>query len=177
MQGAAEVQGLIPGTVAAGAASLLLSIITLAYIRNLYGWIGSLFGRAEYLWSGGMGFDIPYARIFFQSLLLFLLQWVILSAVLVLGAKLVKRDLAYQQAANIAGFVKFFFAVAAIAGMLAGFLNLYLGIGVYGGALALSILLLYNGIRPLIRDGAIYYTAGSLAVYYIAQLFLIRLFL
>lgn len=177
MQEAVSQQGWIPAVLTSGIASIVLSLIVLVYFRQLFALIGSFFGGGGLLWGSSLYVDIPYGSIFFRSLLLFLLQWVLLSLLLMGGAKLFKKEMSLSQALLLAGFAKFYFAMAAIAGMVAGFVSFDLGLGIFGGAFAFSILLLYQGSKTIIPNGTVYYVAASLCAYYIAQLLLVRIFL
>lgn len=173
MTGAANRQGYIPGLVTAGIASLVVSLILLMYVRTLYGAIAGAIGGMSMF----MGYwDIPYFGIFIRMLLFGLLQWALLSGLILVMARLSKQEMAPPIAFTIAGFAKFYFAAAAIIAMVAGFIHTTLGIGVIGGALALSTLLLYRGLQPYAPKNTVYFVAGLLCVYYVAQFVLIRLF-
>ncbi|MGG4034141.1 zinc ribbon domain-containing protein [Paenibacillus cisolokensis] len=167
----AAVRSFVPGLVAAGTAALILAVVVLVYLHQTVGALSFIFGG----FGGFNGFDVPYFSLFVRVLFGALLQWLLLSGVIVGGAKLFRMPAENVQAFNMAGLTKLYFAAAALASMVLGFIHPWLGLSVLAGGLVLSAHVLYKGMRAASGDVPFYFVPAVLTAYYILLGALFRL--
>ncbi len=168
-----QYRGYLPGAFAAALSALVLSIILLIYTRQLIGLFYSFVGGG--LFDFGMTRDIPYFSMFIRFILLFLLQWAVLSGILLGGAKVLKATMTSQQAFNLAGIAKLYVAGIAFAAMVAGFIHFSLGLAIFVGGYLLSFLMLHNGLKTIMQNVSSYYLPAIISIYIIVQYLLLRM--
>jgi len=179
----------VPAAVAAVVAALIMSAVSLVYIRRAMAMverlIGGLLGDVSELFMGdsfgGFGFEkiikIPYFETFIRLFFVFLGQWVLLSLLLFGMAKLFKSDMKPVHAFNAVGISKLYLATGSFLLLILGVLHLFLGIaGLVWGVVA-SYLAVYWGTRPYFAASgrSVYALSCAAALYVFAELVLIRL--
>ncbi|WP_270170767.1 hypothetical protein [Paenibacillus sp. SYP-B4298] len=154
----------IPGLFSALLAAVIFALISLIYANQLAGWIGMLSGNIFSLMSQ----SVNYVSVFAKVLALVMVQWALLSAMLLGGARLFKAILLPVQAFNAVGVSKVYLAAAGLCALLLSFVHSGLAISVFMGGFILSVSVVIRSVGLLAPQSSFYFVPTVFAAYYVA---------
>jgi len=160
------------GSVIAVSSAIVMSLIGLLFIRGIlslvYGLIG---GFSAAMLLSGFG-SIPYGEIFIRMLILFVLQWVLLSLIVSGIGRLFGIQVSIVQSLNLIGLTKVYVAIAWIAACILFYLYKPLAIAVLLGGALIGYLAIDRTLNASGDSGSkphqFYFVPAVLAVYMVA---------
>jgi len=170
----------VPGAAIGIACSLAMSLIGMLLLRKLWFAIFGVLGGFSSLLYGAAAF--PYGSVFFRLLLLFALQWVVLSLVVSGVSRLFNRQISLIQSLNLVGLTKLYTAVSWLAACLLAYVYAPLALGavlggMLAGFLAIEKALHSSDASAASNEAQFYLVPAIIAVYVLIGALLVRLFI